>query len=468
MHEDLCYADATDLALWIEAGEVSPVDVMRAHLARIDAINPQLNAIVTIVDGCLDEARKAEAAVMRGESRGPLHGVPFTIKEVFDTKNVRTTRGSRLFSGRVGKADATVVRRIREAGGILLGKTNCPEFALSAETTNTLFGRTVNPWDASRTSGGSSGGEAAAIAAGMSPLGVGSDLGGSNRLPSHYCGIVGFKATHGRVPLTGHWPQLMERYMHVGPLARSVRDVARVMAVISGADGVDPYAVPVPIPEFSHLGQALPPLRVGWFSEGPFKPVAAQVQEIVRKAAFQFEQLGCVVKPVTLSGWEKSLPIDVCYTMLVAEGTQYLEPYVEGKSEDISASIAGLMELPKPTLREYLDACADCQQYGRDLVELFARIDVLLCPTAPLVAHGHDACELVIDGQKAQPSHAASATVPFGLTGHPAISVPFGRSEDGMPIGVQLVAQRFNEATLLHAASALEATWQSQRLHPSL
>ena len=211
MSEDICYADATELAERIRSKALSPVEVVDSFLGRIETVNPSLNAIVILADGATERARQAEAAIMRGETWGPLHGVPFTIKDCVDTAGIRTTRGSRLFESHVPNDDATVVRRLKDAGGILIGKTNLPEFALWWETDNLVFGRTENPWKAGRTPGGSSGGEAAAIASGLSPLGVGSDLGGSIREPANYCGIVGLKATHGRIPLTGHWPETLLR-----------------------------------------------------------------------------------------------------------------------------------------------------------------------------------------------------------------------------------------------------------------
>ncbi len=226
MSDEIIYTDAIELAERIRLREVSPVEVAQAHLNRIEAVNPALNALIAFPDGVMDRAREAEAAVLRGDNWGPLHGVPFTVKDCVDTAGVRTTRGSRLFEDHVPTADATVVQRLKDAGGIFIAKSNMPEFALWWETDNLVYGRTENPWMAGRTPGGSSGGEASAIAAGMSPLGIGSDVGGSIREPANYCGIVGLKATHGRIPLTGHWPEALLRFMHVGPLARSVRDAA--------------------------------------------------------------------------------------------------------------------------------------------------------------------------------------------------------------------------------------------------
>ena len=226
MDKEVYYLSATELADGIRSKTLSPVEVMRAHLERIEALNSKLNAVVTLVDAAMDKAREAEDAVMRGGLWGPLHGVPFTAKDSLDAEGVRTTRGSMLFEDHVPAQDATAVAWLKQAGGIFLGHINVPEFVFWFETDNLVFGRTENPWMEGRTPGGSSGGEAAAIAAGLSPLGIGSDLACSIRQPASHCGIVGLKPTHGRVPLTGHWPDTLLRFMHVGPMARTVKDVA--------------------------------------------------------------------------------------------------------------------------------------------------------------------------------------------------------------------------------------------------
>lgn len=467
-NNEIYYADASELSARIHSKDVSPVDVVRAHLERIESVNPKLNAIVTVADSALERAREAEAAIVRGESWGPLHGVPFTMKDVFDTAGVRTTRGSKLFAARIPSRDATVVERLKKAGGILIGKTNVPEFALAAETSNVLFGRTRNPWNLDRTPGGSSGGEAAAIAAGMSPLGVGSDLGGSNRVPAHYCGIVGLKATHGRVPLTGHWPELLAHSMHAGPMARSVRDVVTALTVLSGSDGRDPYATPAAVPDFSRLLVSLPRLRVAWLAEGPFDPVAEEIQAVVGHAAVALEELGCTVEPISLSSWREFTPIDVCLTLLASEGIHYLSPFVAGRHDELAGSIRGLFDLRTPSLEEHLRAVRRCEEFRADMAELFSIYDLLLCPVAPLVAHAHDASELRVDEHTVPPHHAASITASFGLSGSPAISIPFGWSRQQLPIGVQLVAHRFHEETLLQVATGLEKLYAPPSVRPPL
>jgi aspartyl-tRNA(Asn)/glutamyl-tRNA(Gln) amidotransferase subunit A len=241
---DIAYLGAAELARRIRRADLSPVEVILALRERAEAVNPGLNALVTHFEDAEARAKEAEAAVRDGGELGPLHGVPFTVKDSFDTAGVRTTRGSRLFTDRVPDSDAAVVARLRAAGAIPIAKTNLPEFALWWETDNRLFGRTANPWDSGRTAGGSSGGEAAALGAGLTPLGLGSDLGGSIRLPAHYCGVVGLKPTHGRVPLTGHWPEVLLGFMHAGPLARSVGDAWLALAVLAGPDGHDWHAAP--------------------------------------------------------------------------------------------------------------------------------------------------------------------------------------------------------------------------------
>ena len=350
MHEDICYADAVELAARIRSRALSPVEVVRAHLERQEQVNPGINAIVTRVDGALELAQKAEAAVARGEIWGPLHGVPYTLKDCVDSAGIRTTRGSRFFADRVPDQDATVAARLKSAGGILIGKTNMPEFALWFETDNLVFGRTENPWMASRTAGGSSGGEAAAIAAGLSPLGVGSDVGGSIRQPAAYCGIVGLKATHGRIPLTGHWPDALLRFMHVGPLARSVRDIALALRVLAGPDGVDPFAVPVPVPEVPDLDAPLTALRVGWCAEGPFAPVASPVREVVGRAAQVLEELGCAVEPVEIPIWEKWPPQTVSIPVYTMEVVRALTPLVSGREDMLAPSMVRRLAIPTPDL----------------------------------------------------------------------------------------------------------------------
>jgi aspartyl-tRNA(Asn)/glutamyl-tRNA(Gln) amidotransferase subunit A len=224
MNSELIYSDATKLAELIRTREVSPVEVMKAHLDRIEAVNPKVNAIVTIANGALESAKEAEAVVLRGDEVGPRHGVPFTAKDSIDTANVPTQRGSLIFKGRTPESDAPSIARMKKAGAILLAKTNLPEFSYGIESENLLSGRTNNPWNLTLTPGGSSGGESAAVAAGMSPLGLGTDLAISVRGPAAHTGIVALKATHGRVPMTGVWPRVPRRFWHLGPIARSIRD----------------------------------------------------------------------------------------------------------------------------------------------------------------------------------------------------------------------------------------------------
>ena len=462
MSEEICFDDATGLAARIRARELSPVEVTAAFLDRIEAADPGVHALVTLAGGALEQARKAETAAVRGEFRGPLHGVPFTAKDCFDTAGVRTTRGSLIFSDLVPDTDAEAVGRLKAAGGILLGKTNLPEFALRAETANRLFDRTLHPMDPERTCGGSSGGEAAAVSSGLSPLGIGTDLGGSNRLPSHYCGNVGFKPTHGRIPLTGSWPELTCRHMHVGPLCRSVRDAALALSVLSGPDGEDPYATSEPFRLEQEAEGGIAGLRVGVFAEGPFAPVEKEIRGAVSRAAAALEGAGCLVEEVDFD-WSDRMPIDVCMTMVRAELGPCLEPFIEGREEELSEPIRGLLDLPRPSLEEFLGSMDKRDLLARDMAGFFAGHELLLCPTSPVTAHGHEAETLPIDGDEAGPGHAANITAAFGLVGCPAVSVPFAKSGEGLPIGVQVAARHFDEATLFRAAGALESAGGQSR-----
>ena len=467
MSEDIFYADAATLAQRIRDRTLSPVEVAQAHLDRIEAVNPKLNALIAFPGGVIDRAREAEAAAMRGEFWGPLHGVPFTVKDCVDTKGVVTTRGSRLFEDHIPDADATVVTRLKDAGGIFIAKSNMPEFALWWETDNLVYGRTENPWMIGRTPGGSSGGEASAVASGMSPLGIGSDVGGSIREPANYCGIVGLKATHGRIPLTGHWPDTLLRFMHVGPIARSVGDAALALSIMAGPDGADHYALPVPVPDVSNLTSPAG-LRVAWCPEGPFAPVERQLQDTVASAAAAMGELGCSVEPVALEGWENMSGQQISARIFAAEGNVYLDPIIDGRKDMLALSMQRRLNIPGPSYEEYLEAMDQVEQLRAATIRLFQDFDVLLLPTGPMVAHPHDTRRHEIGDQTAPARHALTCTVPFDLTGSPALSVPFGMSDGGLPIGVQIVGRHFEEATILRVGAALEELHRPRRGRPAL
>lgn len=467
MSDEIFYADAATLAQRIRDGELSPVEVVQAHLDRIESVNSKLNALIAFPDGAMERAQEAEATAMRGEFRGPLHGVPFTVKDCVDTSGVVTTRGSRLFENHVPEADATVVTRLKDAGGIFIAKSNMPEFALWWETDNLVYGRTENPWMIGRTPGGSSGGEAAAVASGMSPLGIGSDVGGSIREPANYCGIVGLKATHGRIPLTGHWPEALLRFMHVGPIVRSVGDAAMALSIMAGPDGVDHYALPVPLPEVSNLASPAG-LRVAWCPEGPFAPVERQVQDTVASAAAALGELGCSVQPVGLDGWENWPGQQISARIFAAEGNVYLAPIIEGREDMLALSMQRRLAIPGPSYDEYLEAMEQVEQLRAAAIRLFNDFDVLLLPTGPMVAHPHDTRRHEIGGETAPARHALTCTVPFDLTGSPALSVPFGLSDGGLPIGVQIVGRHFEETTILRVGAALEGLYSPRRGRPPL
>ena len=360
--------------------------------------------------------------------------MPFTIKDTFDTAGVRTTRGSALFSDHVPSRDAAAVARLLAAGAVPIGKTNTPEFALWWETSNLVFGRTVNPHDPGRTAGGSSGGEAAAVASGMSAVGLGSDLGGSIRLPAHYCGVVGLKPTHGSVPLGGHWPEALLDYWHVGPLARTVDEVAAAFSVLAGP-----------------VGEAAPSPRIAW-TTAALGPVTRETAGAVERAA---AALGA--EEVDLP-WLAGLDCnELTLAIYGAESRAYFEDVVGGRSDELHPRMRARLALPAPSAADLEAAKAEVGKLRRRVADLFAGYDLLLCQTAPTPAHPHDADELLVDGVPHHPRTAMRATIPWDLTGSPAVTVPFATSTDGLPIGVQLVGRHHGEATLLAAARGLES-----------
>jgi aspartyl-tRNA(Asn)/glutamyl-tRNA(Gln) amidotransferase subunit A len=454
VREDIAYLGVVDLARRIRERELSPVDVLAAFRERAEAINPSLNALVTPMPDAEERAQEAEAAVLRDEELGPLHGVPFTIKDSFDTAGVRTTRGSRLFAEHVPDEDAEVVRRLVAAGGVPLAKTNLPDFVLWWETDNLVFGRTVNPWSPERTAGGSSGGEAAAIAAGLSPLGIGSDLGGSIRLPAHYCGVAGLKPTHGRVPGTGHWPETLPRFLHVGFLARSSADIALALSLTAGPDQCDPYCPPLAPPEPLD-GTPLRPLRVGLVVDA-FGPVDPDVRGVVMRAGEALSSIGCAVEPTEVPALSRHDWNTTTMTLYGGGGRLYFERVIAGRWDELHPMLGRRLSAAAPSLESYVAAEDAVEELRVDLLRAFGEHDLLLCPTVPVAAHGHDAAEVIIDGEAHPPRTTMRATIPWDVSGSPALTVPFGWSAEGLPIGVQLVGRNFEDRLVLQAGAALE------------
>jgi aspartyl-tRNA(Asn)/glutamyl-tRNA(Gln) amidotransferase subunit A len=467
MSTELIYSDATKLAELIRTREVSPVEVMKAHLARIEAVNPEVNAIVTIAEDALESARKAEVAVQRGEELGPLHGVPFTVKDSIDTAKVLTQRGSPIFEGRTPDTDATSVARLKRAGGILLAKTNLPEFSYGIESDNLLTGRTNNPWNLDLTPGGSSGGESAAIAAGMSPLGLGTDLAISLRGPAAHTGIVSLKATHGRVPMTGIWPREPRRFWHVGPMARSIRDLSLAFTLLAGPDGQDGYSSSA-IP-FDNGSDNKRPLRVGWLVEPGFGPVDRETASTVEAAAAALKGFGHTVESVRIPALERDFALDVFTRLHVLEMKPGFVETTAGRGENEIGDMARFMlSLPDTPAVDYIDAAQAAERLKDGYAEYFQKYDVLLTPVLPTPSFKHGQQELLIDGHTVNIMGIMSATTPLSVTGLPGVAMPFGSSHDGMPIGVQIVGNWQAESTILHVASLLEQVSSVRDLHPNL
>ncbi|MGY3539802.1 aspartyl-tRNA(Asn)/glutamyl-tRNA(Gln) amidotransferase subunit A [Bradyrhizobium sp. USDA 4515] len=469
MGPEIIYSDATKLAELIRTKEVSPVEVVRAHLDRVEALNPKINAVVTIADGALDAAKAAEAAVLAGEALGPLHGVPFTVKDSIDTAGVPTQRGSPIFKGRVPDADATSVARMKKAGGILLAKTNLPEFSYWIESDNLLSGRSNNPWDIARTPGGSSGGESAAIAAGMSPIGLGTDLAISVRGPAAQTGITSLKASHGRVPMTGIWPRAPRRFWHVGPMAHSVRDVALAFSQLAGPDGQDAFATSTAQVDAGIGRSPYHQLRVGWMVGPGFGPVDPEVAATVQAAAEALKDLGAVVEQVRIPALERDFALDVFNRLHVMEMKPAFRQATAGRDEDELYKMAKTMlSLPETSLQDYIEAEQAAERLRDGYADYFSRYDALVTHVLPIPAHKHGVTEFTIDGDTVDATYLQGATVPLNVTGLPGLSMRFGTSKEGLPINVQIVGKWHAESTVLHIAALLESVSPVRGLRPPL
>ncbi|KAH8891117.1 amidase [Thozetella sp. PMI_491] len=469
MSSNIMYSDATELAELIRTRKISPVEVVKAFLDRIEQVNPKINAIVTVAEGVLDAAKEAEKAVLEGKELGPLHGVPFTVKDSIDTAGVPTQRGSPIFKGRIPDVDAVSVARMKAAGAILLAKTNLPEFSYSWESDNLLTGRSNNPWNLERTPGGSSGGESAAIAAGLSPIGLGTDLSISVRGPAAQTGITSLKATHGRVPMTGIWPRAPRRFWHIGPMGRSVRDMALAYSILAGPDGADAFAT---IGAGYDAGVGASPkrqLKVGWLVEPGFGPVDQEVGATVQAAAAALERLGCSVEPVRIPALERDFALDIFSRLHINEMKPDFIQATSGRKEgDLFKISKAALAAPETPMAEFIKAEQAADRLRDGFASYFQQFDVLLCPVLPTSAHEHGAKTLNINGHIVDIKYVMAATVPFSVTGLPSLSLRFGTSHDGLPINVQIVGSWHAESTILHVASLLEGASQIVNFHPKI
>ena len=457
---DLTFLPAVQMAEQIRHRKISPVELVEAHLRKIKKLNPVLNAFVQVdAEGAFRQAREAEVAVRRGAKLGALHGVPVSIKISIEVAGFRCEAGTKLRQGTVASQDAPLVSRLRDAGAIILGTTNTPELLMAWETDNLLYGRTNNPWDLTRTPGGSSGGEAAAIASGMSAAGVGSDGGGSIRVPAHFSGICGLKPTPGRIPATGHFPNSVGPFALigvVGPMARTVADLKVLFEVMQGPDIGDPSAAPVPVRWPSHA--ELKGIRIGYFEDDGRTPVTADTRAAVRTAAEALTRAGFQVEPFRPDGLE--LARQLWWKFFGIAGGMLLGPMTRGHEAELSPILKQFLSWveaePSHTGESLLDAWIQRDAIRMQVFAQMRDYPVLLCPVAAIPAFKHGERRWQIDGKTVEYLDAWSYTEWFNLLGTPAAVVPVGQSPEGLPIGVQISARPWEEELVLSVAAELE------------
>ena len=460
--EDLSYAPATELLNLIATRQVSPVELTEFYYNRIDRLDPQLNAYLLLTqDSAMEAAREAEAAVVRGDELGPLHGLPISIKDTQNTRGVRTTMGSLLFEDRVPERDAAVVERVKDAGVIVLGKTNVPEFGMVGTCENRLGEPGRNPWDTDRTPGGSSGGAAAAVAAYLCPAATGSDGGGSIRIPSNFCGVYGIKPTQGRVSgYTGvDGPPMPYIFSQNGPITRTVRDAATLLQVMAGYDPRDPTSLRERPPDFgAAVDREIEGLSIAWSPDFGFANVHPDVLEVTSSAARVFEELGCHIEESDLVLDE---PYDVFGPIQAADSYASLGQYLESHADLLTDFARFFLEIGKRvTAAEYARSLGRIDALKARMTDLFEEYDLLLSPTACFPAFPNEDFPGRIKGGSTFPEQYwnGAFTLPINAIGHPAATVPAGFSSDGMPIGLHIVGRWSDEEKVLSASAAFERT----------
>ena len=486
---NIVFATATQLAQMIREKEVSAGEVIEAYLEQIAKHNGKINAIATLDEGARQRASEADLALARGENWGALHGVPITIKDTFETSGLLTTAGYKPLKNYIPAQDATVVARLRQAGAIILGKTNPAEMASDYQSTNDLFGRVNNPWNVDYTPGGSSGGSAAAIAAGFSALDLGNDVSGSTRQPAHFCGVFALKPTDRRLPTTGHIPEFpgmpkcIRQLMTVGSFARSIEDLQLCLSLTVGADPRQPDIPPVPLDTPS--SKTLQSLRIAWMDGWDEIPVTSEIREAIRVVVNQLTQVGVYAEHWTPPQFKLKEAFQVC-DRLTAFNFVYSQPArfdaaskafpvmfreaTEGEKElrNLSNLSQFLPTLLNPTLKGYFETLTQRDCLISQMDEALEPWDVWLCPVAMTTAFTHrpKGAVLEIEGRKVPYFLANGAyTMLFNLTGNPVVVIPIRQTKDGLPIGMQIVGKRWKDMELLAIAQEINQV-AGQFQHP--
>lgn len=463
------YSDRTivEVAARLRQRRVSSIELTQDALARIEELNPRLNAFITVTaEQALHDARAAEREIRRGRYRGPLHGIPISIKDNIWTRGVRTTAGSKILKEFIPPVDADVANRLRNAGAVLIGKTNLHEFAYGITTENPHYGATRNPWDTSRIAGGSSGGSAASLAAGIGFGSVGTDTGGSIRIPAALCGIAGLKPTFGRVSCGGIVP-LAATLDHAGPLARNVADIAMLLDFIQQTDEAEGHFRRA-LQSRSKTKKACAKLRLGWPRDYFFASVDEEVKRAVEKAAGQFEKMGARIIEVSLPNVEDST--EPSTQIALAEAREYHESqgYFPARAEDYGGDVRKRLEMGGAVRAvDYLKAQQVRERVREDFRAAFEQVDAVIAPTTPIAAP-HLGEQTARIGSKTESVRGALVRMnrPANFTGFPVISIPCGFTRDGLPIGMALHGPEWGEAKLLRIAYAYEQATEWHLRHP--
>jgi Asp-tRNA(Asn)/Glu-tRNA(Gln) amidotransferase A subunit family amidase len=436
----------------LEAGRISPAELAEEHIRQIERLNPRLNALVEF------DAERVRVDASEAKP-GPLAGLPITIKSSIEVKGYRCEIGSVLNRGHVAHEDAEAVARLRRAGTTVLGTTNCPEFLMAYETDNLLYGRTNNPWNLEHSAGGSSGGEAAAIAAGLSSCGLGSDSGGSVREPAHFCGIASLKPTPGRVPGRGHRPSSVGPFSilgAVGPMARTIADVSLLFRTLCAQDPLDPESAPIGPREIRT--DEVKRIPIGWFEEDGLTPVTPETRQTVRDSAEALERRGFNVQYFRPAALEEARRLWSIF--FVQCGEMFYREAIEGREHELSPVFRGFLDIAraeKPlTADSLLRAWAECDMVRHKLLAEMKEVPILLCPVCAVPAFRHGEREWTVDGQSVRYLDAMRYTQWFNLFAAPAAVVPVGRSADGLPIGVQIAGRPYEDEMVLAVAAAVE------------